>query len=384
MSVKESLSKQLPVLLACAAVLCLAAGCGGDSPGDTVPRESTRSEQRSTPTATPAVMEMPTATATPAAWGNGPRQDFGHEPDREALAALYKAANGSYWRNKANWLTNKPIGKWHGVTIDGSGRVTRLELNENGLTGRMPAELGGLDNLRSLELSWNRLTGPIPPELGRLGNLTALYLHGNGLTGPIPAELGKLGKLITLSLFANRLTGPIPAELGSIASLERLLLDSNGLSGPIPAELGGLGNLTVLSLNGNLLSGQIPTQMLVNMPNLTWLSLGGNELRGCVPDALRDQLTGAMGHTRGLPFCDEVPPPRPCAAGMKLKPREYCTIHTLPPDSEWHPAWPYQFEIKGRYACLGFVCSHDRIDEEKFSASRNSDFYGSWTVHRAP
>ena len=34
------------------------------------------------------------------------------------------------------------------------------------------------------------LNGAIPAELGELTELTRLYLHSNGLTGEIPSELG--------------------------------------------------------------------------------------------------------------------------------------------------------------------------------------------------
>ena len=58
------------------------------------------------------------------------------------------------------------------------------------LTGEIPAELGGLANLRTLHLGGNGLTGPIPPQLGSLSDLQVMGLNSNQLTGAIPAELG--------------------------------------------------------------------------------------------------------------------------------------------------------------------------------------------------
>ena len=328
------------------------------------------------------VLSAALVAAALAACGDGPRRVPDNDSDRVALVAFYQSTNGLNWTNKANWLSDQQIGAWHGVTTDRSGRVTHLELRENGMTGQIPLELANLDNLVLLDLSFNRLSGPIPPELGSLGNLTSLYLHGNGLTGSIPLELGNLGSLTVLSLFANGLTGPIPLELGNLVNLRRLHLEGNRLSGRIPPELGNLVNLTGLSLNSNALSGQAPPEVLSNMTELTRLSLGENGLRGCVPSALRGQLTGAWRDLRGLPFCDEVPPPRPCAAGMTLKPGDYCTIDTRPRDSNLHPAWPYQLQVGDNNASLGRLWSADRIDREGFNASRNHD--GSWTVHSAP
>ena len=109
-----------------------------------------------------------------AACGDGPRYAPDNKQDRAALVAFYKATNGFDWKHKVNWLSNRPIGLWHGVTTDASGRVTHLELRENGLSGRVPPELGSLDQLQSLDLSWNRLSGPIPAELRNLGNLTSV------------------------------------------------------------------------------------------------------------------------------------------------------------------------------------------------------------------
>ena len=90
--------------------------------------------------------------------------------DRDVLVQLYNALDGENWRNNTNWLTERPIREWHGVTNDASGRVTGLLLESNGLAGKIPAELGSLSNLKRLELGNNQLTGEIPRELGNLSD----------------------------------------------------------------------------------------------------------------------------------------------------------------------------------------------------------------------
>ena len=87
--------------------------------------------------------------------------------DRDALVALYNATSGDNWANNDNWLSNAPIGEWHGVTTDSDDRVTHLNLHHNQLTGEIPAELGSLTSLGWLHLNNNQLTGEIPAELGR-------------------------------------------------------------------------------------------------------------------------------------------------------------------------------------------------------------------------
>ena len=257
------------------------------------------------PTPTPA---PPTPTPVPPTPTPTPVPPHPHLPipDHTALVALYHATGGPNWANNSNWLSDRPLGEWNGVTTDGDGRVTRLDLQENRLSGSVPAELGNLSNLEILSLHQNQLSGLIPAELGILSNLQELYLgfnklngsipvelgnlsnleilslHQNQLSGSIPAELGALSHLHLLSLAGNQLAGVIPTELGNLSNLENLDLGSNQLSGSIPAELGALLHLHLLSLAGNQLTGVIPTE-LGNLSNLQTLDLGGNRLNGSIP-----------------------------------------------------------------------------------------------------
>ncbi len=206
-------------------------------------------------------------------------------PDREVLEALYDATRGPDWTHNENWLTDAPLGDWHGVEVDDQGRVVELSFLANRLIGRIPRELGDLANLRRLELYRNRLTGPIPSELGNLANLGRLYLHENDLTGPIPPELGNLANLGWLYLHENDLTGSIPPELGNLTELRGLNLAANRLTDRIPAELGGLTNLGTLYLGRNDLIGAIPPE-LGNLADLRRLNLATNHLTGRIPPEL--------------------------------------------------------------------------------------------------
>ena len=133
--------------------------------------------------------------------------------DREVLVTLYHAADGANWRNSTNWLSDAPLNEWHHVSVDSKGRVTRLDLKDNQLTGKIPPELGNLVSLELLELGVNQLSGKIPPELGNLANLTVLFLTFNQLTGEIPPELGNLANLESLDLSGNQLRGCVPSSL---------------------------------------------------------------------------------------------------------------------------------------------------------------------------
>ena len=85
-----------------------------------------------------------------------------------------------------------------------NGRVVKLSLEDFGLTGAVPAEVGRLSALRELHLSHNQLTS-LPAEIGQLTALTKLDLGYNQLTS-LPAEIGQLTSLTVLDLDGNQLT----------------------------------------------------------------------------------------------------------------------------------------------------------------------------------
>jgi Leucine-rich repeat (LRR) protein len=202
----------------------------------------------------------------------------------EALVALYNSTDGDNWTDNTNWLTG--TAPWFGVNTE-NGHVVELWLDNNQLSGPIPAELGDLANLRVLQLSDNQLTGDIPVELGGLANLVSMWMGVNQLTGSIPAELGQLMNLQSLSLSVNLLTGGIPPEIGALAHLKDLWLDRNQLTGSIPPALGGLAQLHILQLSDNKFSGSIPVE-LGNLTHLINLWLSNNQLSGPIPAELGD------------------------------------------------------------------------------------------------
>ena len=212
--------------------------------------------------------------------------------DREALMALYDATDGGNWTNNTNWGSNEDLDEWHGVSTDSDGRVERLNLRNNGLSGQIPAELGDLGALKWLLLGTNTdLSGSIPAELGDLGALEWLDLAYTSVSGSIPSELGNLGALEVLVIVETSVTGGIPPELGNLSSLVALDLRHNsGLSGSIPPELGNLSALRWLYIIDNGLSGSIPPE-LGNLSALRWLDLRGNGLSGSIPSELGN-ITG--------------------------------------------------------------------------------------------
>ena len=202
-----------------------------------------------------------------------------------------------------NWSADLLMTRWQGVTVDWvpSLYIRDLILTDVGLTGSIPASLGGLQDLQRLDLDDNTLSGRIPSELGRLGNLRGLFLSNNNLSGEMPPELAGLSNLRFLFLNGNRLTGELPLGLSSLTGLRQLVLDDNVLTGRIPASFGGMTGLEDLWLRYNRLTGSIPSE-LEDLANLNNLYLEGNEFSGCIPSGLGDVEGHDLGEL-GLPYC---------------------------------------------------------------------------------
>ena len=263
-------------------------------------------------------------------YGKASTEDETSSSDRDVLVALYRAMGGEGWTDNDNWLSDRPISEWFGVSTY-NGRVTHLRLGE--LAGRIPSELSELEYLVELKLSGNRITGGIPPELGKLRNLRLLTIHGSQLTGEIPAELGNLSNLAFLNIADHSMTGEIPAELGRLSNLAYLSLGGNQLTGRIPESLGNITYLWLLSLRDNRLTGEIPPEFnklrnlefmllqnnrltgeipkelssLIRVNGLREVRLQDNQFTGCIPAEL-EKLHGSVYYGRfpsGLPVCPD-------------------------------------------------------------------------------
>ena len=169
------------------------------------------------------------------------------------------------------WPEDEQPEDWKGVTIE-NGRVVKLKLENFGLTGAVPADIGQLTSLTKLNLNRNQLTS-LPAEIGQLTSLTRLDLFGNQLTS-VPAEIGQLTSLEGLDLRYNQLTS-VPAEIGQLASLRKLSLGGNQLTS-VPAEIGQLTSLKCLDLHENQLTS-VPAE-IGQLTSLKLLFLFGNQL----------------------------------------------------------------------------------------------------------
>ena len=159
---------------------------------------------------------------------------------RYVLRVLYHSTDDVNWKSTvtSSLFDGSSVCDWgsNNVQCNGAGgqQVDYIFLDNAGLEGTIPPELGLLTALTLLDLDVSRLSGTIPSELGGLTRLTKLSLVSNRLVGTIPSQLGQLTLLITLSLWANQLTGAIPNALAQLTRLDILELDRNNLIGKVP------------------------------------------------------------------------------------------------------------------------------------------------------
>ena len=125
-----------------------------------------------------------------------------------ALTAFYESTEGPNWINSDNWLSNKALRWWWGLGVDARGRVDKIGIFKNNLSGNIPPEIAELKRIRKLYLDDNDLTGNIPPEISRLTGLSHLTLNRNSrMEGLLPRELLEL-KLYGFHYEGTKLCAP--------------------------------------------------------------------------------------------------------------------------------------------------------------------------------
>jgi hypothetical protein len=270
---------------------------------------------------------------------------------RYVIMVLYYACGGENWRGyitplieevKTNECDLKDFG------CDEFGYVTAVKLDERGMVGRLPFEIGLLSALTELNLFNNDLEGAIPestyglknlsksffntlyafrecctteahtiidrvspkshthlsaetlildlnrfsstisPNIGKLTNLEVLLLYRNSMTGSLPSSVAQLSNLRTISLGYNDLEGPFTSYLSHWPELQIIEIKQTLLTGILPTTIGLLTKLTVLAAAQCQLDGTIPSELALLSNTLAFLSLGGPNLEGTLPESIGD------------------------------------------------------------------------------------------------
>jgi Leucine-rich repeat (LRR) protein len=105
------------------------------------------------------------------------------DAEYNVLVKLFEQTGGKQWTEPWDVSENNiHLTKWKGIIIS-EGHIISIDLSNNNLHGKIPAELAQLPELRSLILKQNKLTDTIPSELAYLPKLTHIDFSENELTG---------------------------------------------------------------------------------------------------------------------------------------------------------------------------------------------------------
>ncbi|KAG0529723.1 hypothetical protein BDA96_05G122400 [Sorghum bicolor] len=237
-----------------------------------------------------------------------------------AAAATAMTADAGVILDLAKSLTNPPPSwtgtdvcggvSFSGITCDGAGRVTGINLVKLHLSGTLPSSFANLTALQSLQLQGNVLEGDVP-SLARMGSIETLVLDGNAFSAlppdfleglpsllklsmddlplkpwSIPDAIAGCAMLQTFSASNASVSGPFPAVLANLTSLQTLRLSYNNLTGVLPVGLEALGALETLQLNNQRSAGKLsgPIDVVAKLPSLKTVFLQSNSFTGPIPE----------------------------------------------------------------------------------------------------
>ena len=165
------------------------------------------------------------------------------DPERSALAAIYREAGGEGWTHSDNWCSDRPTGEWYGVRTDDEGHVVELRLPQNNLRGKLSDKLACLTHLRHIDMSRNELCGALCIRhrdndlLSPLTGLETADFSHNNLEGDLAIAWHKLERLTRLDVSSNDIEGGIPMQWEPMLANGRhvdLILYNNRLYSDIP------------------------------------------------------------------------------------------------------------------------------------------------------
>ncbi|KAG8952754.1 hypothetical protein FRC04_003677 [Tulasnella sp. 424] len=185
------------------------------------------------------------------------------------------------------WLKDTKPCTWQGVSCDGQGRISQLELVAPGVPTEIPDQVQFLVGLTSLKITGDNTvpSGSLSPLLA-ISSLQSLDLEQTGLQASMNDQttFASLSALTSLTLVKN--TG-ITVQGNSVAgitgmNLKSLILNFQSIpdntltllaastSNPISSSL------STLSLSNSNQAGSIPAALATTLPNLVELHLDGN------------------------------------------------------------------------------------------------------------
>ncbi|KAK6793250.1 hypothetical protein RDI58_006703 [Solanum bulbocastanum] len=205
--------------------------------------------------------------------------------------------------------------------LGGIGTLTKLNLADNQLSGKLPDSLTSFVNLEELQLQNNEFVGGLPLSFISLKNLKTFDVRGNNLKGAIPDIFGGWEKLLIMNLMGNNFSAPFPPTFSELKNLQQLYISdlveehSSPLVGEHPfSHLSGMKSLKVLTLRNCSLKTGIP-DWIWKIPGLQYLDLSFNNLSGVIPETgpkslkylflRKNKLTGTIpAWVKDYPYVD--------------------------------------------------------------------------------
>ena len=214
------------------------------------------------------------------------------EAERTALMAIFNALDGPNWESHEYWGTEAPVTWWSNILCDENGHVVSLNLNDPGIKGSLPPEIGNLPYLTSLNMGGPyvdcHFTGSLPEEIGNLTNLKRLQMDNCPFEGRLPESLGNLSNLewLYIARCEKLAPGPIPSWIGNLTKLKLIQIYGHNFTGQLPESIGNLTNLENLDIKYCSLDSTVPASF-GNLKNLKFLRLSENgNLHGPIPASL--------------------------------------------------------------------------------------------------
>ena len=203
---------------------------------------------------------------------------------------------------------------------DAKNTLTRLQLTDCELGGKIPSEIYQLTKLVALLANYNDFTGQISPDIGNLSRLQELFLYENRLTGNIPSQVGRLTDLKIIAMANNAFSGNLPSEMNNLVNLQVLAIQREdgdihgpGIKGPL-LDFDRMESLKEIYLQNQRIEGSISYDFLKSAPRdeAMIVDLRNNRLSGHVPGSLdahsnmKLYLSGNQFDSMSTSLCDNT------------------------------------------------------------------------------
>jgi len=209
--------------------------------------------------------------------------------DSLELVRFYNNSGGENWTKKTNWLSDKPVWQWYGVSTKSARvgdkfvhRVIKLDVSLNKVS------INEIDidfpYLEELNLGFNNSVVKFNEEKVNLPNLKKINLREND----IQDDISKLNKLKFLE--------EITINKTKLKSIDGLKLDSLKSIYAAQNEISGLQNidcpkLTIIDVSNNSISNFGNIEIIENLNFLAVLNLSSNKINDSIANIKSKSIT---------------------------------------------------------------------------------------------